>query len=88
MANNEKKNETVNENMKQQKEEQQMTTPGGVPVEVVKKHPVRDFFKNNKKKIGIGLGVAGAFGAGIIADRFGLKLPVGKKGSDEEETAD
>lgn len=87
MAKTEEKN-IATENVAENKEEQ-MTTPGGVPVEVVtKKHPVRDFFKNNKKKIGIGLGVAGAFGAGIIADRFGLKLPVGKKGSDEEDTAE
>ena len=85
MANNEKKNETVNENMEQKKEEQ-MTTPGGVPVEVVKKHPVRDFFSNNKKKIGVGIGVACAFGAGMVADRFGIKLP-GKKES-EEDTED
>lgn len=87
MANNEKKNETVNENMEQKKEEQ-MTTPGGVPVEVVtKKHTVRDFFNNNKKKIGVGIGVACAFGAGMVADRFGIKLP-GKKKESEEEAAE
>lgn len=78
---------TVNEGM-EQKEEQQ-TTPNGIPVEVVtKKHPVKDFFKNNKKKIAVGLGVAGAFGAGIIADKIGIKLPNGKKKESEEEAAE
>jgi hypothetical protein len=86
MANNEKKNETVNENTVAEKKEEQMTTPGGVPVEVVKKHPVRDFFSNNKKKIAVGLGVAGAFGAGIIADKIGIRLP-NKKETDEDAEA-
>ena len=80
MANEEMKN--VNE---QAKKEEQMTTPGGVPVEVVKKHPIKDFFSNNKKKIAVGLGVAGAFGAGIIADKIGIKIP-SKKESEEDTT--
>lgn len=81
MAN--EKNVNVTENTA--KEEQQLTTPGGVPVEVVtKKHPVKDFFAKNKKKIGVGLGIAGAFGAGIVADRLGIKLPSGKKDPEEE----
>ena len=72
------------ENVAENKEEQQLTTPGGVPVEVVtKKHPVKDFFAKNKKKIGVGLGIAGAFAAGVVCDKIGIKLP-GKKDPEEE----
>lgn len=76
---------TVNENTAK---EEQMTTPGGVPVEVItKKHPVKDFFSKNKKKIGVGIGIAGAFAAGVVADKIGIKLP-GKKESSEEEATE
>lgn len=75
---------TVNENNVAEEEKQIGTTPSGIPVEKIeKKHPVRDFFARNKKKIGVGIGVACAFGAGMAADRFGIKLP-GKKADEEE----
>ena len=42
--------------------------------------------KKNGKKIGIGLGVVAAFGAGVAADKFGIKLPGKKKDPDAGET--
>ena len=83
MAN--EKNVNVTENNVAEEEKQIGTTPSGIPVEKIeKKHPVRDFFGRNKKKIGVGIGIAGAFAAGVVADKIGIKLP-GKKGTDEEE---
>ena len=41
-------------------------------------------FKENKKKIGVGIGIAAAFAAGIAADKIGIKFP--KKSDDNEET--
>jgi hypothetical protein len=77
---------TVNENTA--KEEQIGTTPSGIPVEKIeKKHPIKDFFGRNKKKIGVGIGIAGAFAAGVVADKIGIKLPAGKK-ADEEDAAE
>lgn len=43
---------------------------------------VGGFFKKNGKKIGVGVGIAAAFAAGVAADKFGL--PNFKKGSDDQ----
>ena len=71
------------ENMAANNEEQQNAPAENENKE--KKHPVKDFFKNNGKKIGIGLGVVAAFGAGVAADKFGIKLPGKKKDPDAGE---
>lgn len=77
------KNVTMNEEMAANKNEEQQNAPAENKDE--KKHPVKDFIKNNGKKIGIGLGIVAAFGAGVAADKFGIKLP-GKKDPDAGET--
>lgn len=52
-----------------------------------KENRVVGFFKKNGKKIaGIGA-IVGAVGAGMAIDHFGLKLPIGKKKSGDEEVA-
>ena len=73
----EMKKDTMNQN-----EEQQNTTPDGNVV-VVKKNPIKDFFKKNGSKIKVGLGVAGAIGVGIAADRLGIKFGSKKKPGEE-----
>lgn len=78
------KNVTMNEEMAAKNEEQQNAPAENENKE--KKHPVKDFFKNNGKKIGIGLGVVAAFGAGVAADKFGIKLPGKKKDPEAGET--
>ena len=72
------------ENMAAKNEEQQNAPAENENKE--KKHPVKDFIKNNGKKIGIGLGIVAAFGAGVAADKFGIKLPGKKKDPDAGET--
>lgn len=79
------KNVTMNEEMAANKNEEQQNAPAENENKE-KKHPVKDFFKNNGKKIGIGLGVVAAFGAGVAADKFGIKLPGKKKDPDAGET--
>lgn len=44
--------------------------------------------KQNKGKILGVVTIAGAFGAGMVADHFGVKLPFGKKKADPEEPAE
>ena len=78
-----KKDVTVDEAAEAKKTEEQQNAPAENKDE--KKHPVKDFIKNNGKKIGIGLGIVAAFGAGVAADKFGIKLP-GKKDPDAGET--
>ena len=41
--------------------------------------------KQNKGKILGVVTIAGAFGAGMVADHFGVKLPFGKKKTDQTE---
>lgn len=86
MANEEiKKDVTVDEAAEAKKTEEQQNAPAENNKE--EKHPVKDFFKKNGKKIiGIGLGVVAAFGAGVAADKFGIKLPGKKKDPDAGET--
>ena len=44
----------------------------------------KQFFTKHKNKVAAGLGIAGAVGVGIIADRIGIKIGSGKKkGGDE-----
>ena len=68
-------------------EEQAKTTPDGNEVKT-EKHPVKDFFKKHGNKIKVGLGVAGAVGVGIAADRLGLKIGGRKKASDTDASTD
>ena len=53
-----------------------------------KDNKVIAFFKKNGKKIGGAAAIVGAVGAGMVIDRFGLKLPIGKKKDDEPETTE
>lgn len=85
MSTEEKK---MNENMEPKTEEQGNQTPDGNQVQVEKKHPIKDFFGKHGKKIGVGLGVAGAVGVGIVADRLGFKLGGRKKGEEEAPTTE
>ena len=41
------------------------------------------FFTKHKNKVAAGLGIAGAVGVGVIADRIGIKIGGGKKKADE-----
>ena len=85
MANEEiKKDVSVDEAAEAKKTEEQQNAPAENNKDE-KKHPVKDFIKNNGKKIGIGLGIVAAFGAGVAADKFGIKLP-GKKDPEAGET--
>ena len=53
-----------------------------------KENRVVGFFKKNGKKIaGVGA-IIGAVGAGMAIDHFGLKLPIGKKKSGDEEVTE
>lgn len=90
MAEVKEMNETVNnENIEETKEQ---VTNQEAPADnknetekvgVFKK--VGGFFKKNGKKIGVGVGIAAAFAAGVAADKFGL--PNFKKGT-EDQTGD
>lgn len=78
------KNVTMNEEMA--KNEEQQNAPAENKDE--KKHPVREFFAKNGKKIaGVGA-IIGAVGAGMAIDHFGIKIPFGKKADPEQETAE
>lgn len=71
-------------------EEQNKTAEAGEQQQdqAKKENRVVGFFKKNGKKIaGIGA-IVGAVGAGMAIDHFGLKLPIGKKKSDEEVTTE
>lgn len=72
-------------------EEQNKTVEAGEQQQdqAKKENRIVGFFKKNGKKIaGIGA-IVGAVGAGMAIDHFGLKLPIGKKKSgDEEVTAE
>lgn len=81
----------VNEEAMNQNEEQQVTPE--VPDkkdEKPAKEPgkIRKFFADNKGKIGVGLGVAGAFAAGIVADKLGIKIGSKKDGDQPGDTAE
>lgn len=68
-------------------EEQNKTAEAGEQQQdqAKKENRVVGFFKKNGKKIaGIGA-IVGAVGAGMAIDHFGLKLPIGKKKSGDEE---
>lgn len=80
------KNVTMNEEMAAKNEEQQNAPAENNKDE--KKHPVREFFTKNGKKIaGVGA-IIGAVGAGMAIDHFGIKIPFGKKADPEQETAE
>ena len=79
------KNVTMNEEMA--KNEEQNTAGAGEQQQdqAKKENRVVGFFKKNGKKIaGVGA-IIGAVGAGMAIDHFGLKLPIGKKKSGDEE---
>lgn len=80
-------NKTMVENNVAANEEQNKTAEAGEQQQdqAKKENRVVGFFKKNGKKIaGIGA-IVGAVGAGMAIDHFGLKLPIGKKKSDDEE---
>lgn len=77
----------VAENNVAANEEQNKTAEAGEQQQdqAKKENRVVGFFKKNGKKIaGIGA-IVGAVGAGMAIDHFGLKLPIGKKKSGDEE---
>lgn len=81
-----KKDVTVDEAAEAKKTEEQQNAPAENKDE--KKHPVREFFAKNGKKIaGVGA-IIGAVGAGMAIDHFGIKNPFGKKADPEQETAE
>lgn len=81
-----KKDVTVDEAEAKKTEEQQNAPAENNKDE--KKHPVREFFAKNGKKIaGVGA-IIGAVGAGMAIDHFGIKIPFGKKADPEQETAE
>lgn len=82
-------NKTMVENNVAANEEQNKTAEAGEQQQdqAKKENRVVGFFKKNGKKIaGIGA-IVGAVGAGMAIDHFGLKLPIGKKKSGDEEVA-
>ena len=74
------------ENMAANNEEQNTAGAGEQQQDQPKKeNRIVGFFKKNGKKIaGVGA-IVGAVGAGMAIDHFGLKLPIGKKKSGDEE---
>lgn len=46
---------------------------------------IKEFFVKNKNKVAAGLGIAGAIGVGVIADRIGIKFGSKKKTDDPAE---
>lgn len=82
----EKKNMTTgNENTDTKKEQNPSTEDKTEKIGFFKK--VGNGFKENKKKIGVGIGIAAAFAAGIAADKIGFKFPK-KSGDSAEEPAE
>ena len=83
----EKKNMTTgNENTDEKKEQNNPSTEDKTEkIGFFKK--VGNGFKENKKKIGVGIGIAAAFAAGIAADKIGFKFPK-KSGDSTEEPAE
>lgn len=77
------------ENMAANNEEQNTAGAGEQQQDQAKKeNRVVGFFKKNGKKIaGVGA-IIGAVGAGMAIDHFGLKLPIGKKKSGDEEVTE
>ena len=89
MANENMKNETVNnENEVKEQETNQATATTEEPKKdgILKK--TGNFFRKNGKKIGVGIGIAAAFAAGIAADKIGIKLPGKKDSGEDQETAE
>lgn len=73
--------EMKQEAMNQNEEQNQGTPAPEAPVEK-KDGKIKTFFKTHGGKIKMGLGLAGALGVGIAADRLGLKLGGKKKDED------
>ena len=86
MANENMKNETVNnENEVKEQETNQATATTEEPKKdgILKK--TGNFFRKNGKKIGVGIGIAAAFAAGIAADKYGLPAFKKQDGDQAEE---
>lgn len=82
-------NATVNENEETKEQEtNQATATSEEPKKdgILKK--TGNFFRKNGKKIGVGIGIAAAFAAGIAADKIGIKLPGKKDSGEDQETAE
>lgn len=80
------KNVTMNEEMA--KNEEQQNAPADDKKDekkdgILKK--IGNGIKQNKGKILGVVTIAGAFGAGLVADKVGIKLPFGKKKADQTE---
>ena len=78
----------VNEEAMNQEEEQKVNTPE-TPADQKndnaadqKNDKVRQFFKDHGKKIKAGAAAVGLIGAGIAADRLGIKFGSKKKGEE------
>ena len=91
MANEKNVNATENTTtMEEQVKDQNQNTPGNEK-ETSAKEPgkVKSFFTKHGGKIKKGLAAVGLVGAGIAADRLGLKIGGWKKGGDApEDTAE
>ena len=86
MANENMKNETVNNETIEEAKEQITNQEAPADEQTTEKvgvfKRIGGFFKKNGKKIGVGVGIAAAFAAGVAADKVGL--PNFKKGSDDQ----
>jgi len=88
MANENMKNETVNNENTQEVKEQENTNPAPETNEEVKKDGIfkkgiNAVKKNGKKIAGVGLGLAAVAAGIVIGDKFGI--PGFKKGGDEPQ---
>ena len=83
MANKEEKVVAMNQNNEEQNVNGNPEPEKTSEAPAEKKHPIKDFFGKHGKKIKTGLGIAGAIGIGVAADRLGLKIGAKKSGSDE-----
>lgn len=85
MADNKEK-VTDNKDLKQEeKKVETPTTPDGHPIEPKEKFgdKIKAGWAKHKKKVLTGIGIAGAFAGGVIADKIGIKFG-GQKGSDAD----
>ncbi len=78
----------VNENATINEEQNKENIPEAPADQKKEPGKIRKFFSENAGKIKVGLGIAGAVGVGIAADRLGIKLGGSKKKDDETGSAE